>query len=105
MKKLLVPILLCLSLILNAQNDEEKSEFPNATNSYLTFDVSTVANIIAPRYRFGYIHSLTEKWRVGADLGFGSEHTTLKLLEDSDSDNYRLFEARFETYRLLNPSK
>lgn len=105
MKKLLVPILLCACFALTAQNEEEKSEFPNAKNSYLTFDLSTPANWVAPRYRFGYIHSINEKWRIGADIGFGSEHTTIKILENYDTEDYLLFEGRFEVYHILNPTK
>ena len=105
MKKLLVPILLCLSMALFSQNEEEKNDFPNAKNNYITFDMSTPINWVAPRYRFGYIHSIDENWKVGADVGFGSEYTTFKVLEDDDSENYLLFEGRFEVYRVLNPTK
>ena len=76
MKKLLLLIVLCITTISFGQNEDEKPDYPNANNSYLSFDLSTPINIVAPRYRFGYIHSLNESWRIGADIGFGSEYTT-----------------------------
>jgi hypothetical protein len=105
MIKLLLPLFLFVSFITMAQKQESKPEFPNENNSFITFDISTATNFVAPRYRFGYIHSLNEKWRVGADIGFGSERSTLRLLEDFDNDDYRLYEGRFEVYNILNPTR
>ncbi len=39
------------------------------------------------------------------DVGFRSEYTTFKVLEDNDSDDYLLFERRFEVYHILNPTR
>jgi hypothetical protein len=85
------------------QSENEKTDFPNANKSYLTVDLTTPINFVAPRYRFGYIHSLNENWRIGADIGFGSEWTTWKNAINDDNDNYLLLEGRFELYHILNP--
>jgi hypothetical protein len=105
MKKLILLLLLCVTTFIFGQNENDKTDFPNENNSYVSFDLSTPINFVAPRYRFGYIHSLDENWRIGADLGFGSELTTWKLIVDNDNDNYLLLEARFELYHIINPTK
>ncbi len=105
MKKFILPILFCVATLTFGQNESEKIDYPNADKSYLSFDLSTPINFVAPRYRFGYIHSLSENWRIGADIGFGSELTTWKLIVDDDNDNYLLVEGRFELYHIVNPTK
>ncbi|GHC62923.1 hypothetical protein [Ulvibacter litoralis] len=104
MKKLCYILLVLVSTTLFAQ--EEKSEgFPNAKNSYVTFDITTPINIFTPRYRFGYIQSINEKWRIGADIGYGNEDISLKLYYYEDTKNYELIEGRVEVYHIFNPTR
>jgi hypothetical protein len=105
MKKIILLILLCATASTFGQSENEQSDYPNANNSYISFDLSTPINFVAPRYRFGYIHSLNEEWRIGTDIGFGSELTTWKNVANDNNDDYFLVEGRFEIYHILNPKK
>jgi hypothetical protein len=105
MKRLILLVLFCVTTFTFGQTENEKIDFPNANRSYITFDLSTPINLVAPRYRFGYINSLSENWRIGIDLGFGSEWTTWKYIINDDNDDYLLVEGRFELYHILNPTK
>lgn len=105
MKKFFLPVLFFITTVIFGQSENDKSDFPNANRSYITFDLSTPINLVAPRYRFGYIHSLNDKWRVAADIGFGSEWTTWKYVVNDDNNDYFLVEGRIELYHILNPMK
>jgi hypothetical protein len=105
MKRFILPILFSVSTLIFAQNENEKTDFPNADNSYLSFDLTTPIDFITPRYRFGYIHSLNQNWRIGVDLGIASDWATWVQVEDTDTENYFLVEARFEFYHILNPTR
>ena len=105
MKIALLPLLFVFSITLFAQNENTSDEFPNAKASYLTFDLATPVDPIAPRFRVGYIQSLNKELRISVDLGYGNESTTVRMYNIDDSDNYRLVEARTEVYYIFNPTK
>lgn len=105
MKNIFLPLFLIVAFSGLTQNQNTTEDFPNAKASYLTFDLATPIDPIAPRYRFGYIQSLSKNWRIGADLGYGSENTTVRLYDIDESDNYRLLEARIEGYHIFNPTR
>ena len=54
MKIALLPLLFVFSITLFAQNENTSDEFPNAKASFLTFDLATPVDPIAPRFRVGY---------------------------------------------------
>lgn len=71
--------------------------------SYLTFDVISILDSDVPRYRFGYIKSINERWALGLDVGYGNKIITFNRRRTPE--NYRLFEIRPEVYYILNPGR
>jgi hypothetical protein len=87
--------------ISNAQNDEitNLSEYNN--NSYLTINLLSSINPIAPRWRIGYIRNINERWKVGIDVGYGNAN----LIYWDLGDNYELWEIRPEFYYFLKTKR
>ncbi len=105
MKKLLLPLAFLFIIIGYAQTETDSAEISSTKKSYLTLDLSTPVNIVAPRYRIGYIQTLSPKWKIGVDLGYGSEYTTFKTFINNDNSDYQLFEVRSEVYYVFNPTR
>lgn len=97
--------LLCLLFIVATYAQEENSgeddKIPELADSYITFSILSPVAFETPRYRFGYIKPIAEKWMVGLDAAYGDEGSTYKLVNRIDSDNYRLYEFRAEVYYKL----
>jgi len=104
MKNILLLPFLFIGLFTIAQTKEMTAEIKTINISFLTFDIATPVNPVAPRYRFGFNFPLNEAWRWSLDLGYGSENTTFKQFVNNDKDNYELYEGRTEVYHIFNPS-
>jgi|GEM_PF-5461205 len=66
------------------------------TTSFITTNLLSPLNPFHPRLRFGYIHSLDLKWKIGLDLGYGRGihiHPS-----DGNEEDYQLWEVRPQLY-------
>ncbi len=79
--------------------NSETSSFENA-NSYVSFSPLSFLDVYFPRVRAGYVQNLNNKWKIGADIGYGSLGMAL---DRNLGEAYRLWEIRPELYRVFNP--
>lgn len=85
-----------------AQNKEiQKTEEYN-NSSYVTMNLLAPLIAISPRWRFGYIKNINERWKIGIDLGYGNSSLTFY---NNIGDNYELWEIRPEIYYFLKSRK
>ncbi|NND89022.1 MAG: hypothetical protein HKM28_07240 [Flavobacteriaceae bacterium] len=64
-----------------AQNEistSEENDFLNHNSSYITFDMVTPVYVVNPRYSVGYITSIHPEWKLGIDLGYGSDEISVE---------------------------
>ena len=88
--------------ILNAQKDEiNKTTEEYNNSSYLTMNVLSPLNTKSPRWRFGYIKNINDRWKIGFDVGYGNHNLTFYDL----GDNYELWEVRPEFYYFLKTKR
>jgi len=95
-------LLLLTSSVVPAQNGILKSE--ENKNSYITLSLWPIADPYAPRFRAGYIQHVSAHWKVGLDLGLGTENTSLIPKTNNIGIDYQLWEVRPEFYYVFNPS-
>lgn len=110
MKKMLLLALAMTTLVVNAQDQEvvandDTTPFINAKSTYLTFDMITPLYHVNPRYSFGVIQSLSPHWKIGIDVGAGSDEVTYNWTERRDQEDWSVYEVRFDVYRMLNPTR
>ncbi|MGB5553983.1 MAG: hypothetical protein WBM83_04930 [Flavobacteriaceae bacterium] len=89
-------------VIINAQNST--STLAENRNSYVTFSLLPITDPFAPRLRVGYTQHLALHWKIGLDLGFGDESTSLLPKTDNYGVEYFLWEVRPEIYYIFNPN-
>ncbi|GEQ86681.1 hypothetical protein ULMS_21890 [Patiriisocius marinistellae] len=105
MKNILLTVFILTSIYATAQRTNKQERFPNADDAYITFEIFSPFYIANPRYRFGYIHPLNKTWKIGGELGIGSDETTISIAEYDDQEDFTVFEARAQIYYVLNPTK
>jgi len=107
MKKITCLLCLVFALATYAQeeNAAEEALTPKVVDSYVTFSILSPVAFETPRYRFGYIKPIGEKWMLGLDVAYGDEGSTYKSVNRIESDNYRLYEFRAEVYYKLPVKK
>ncbi len=105
MKNLLIAVILLTSICANAQRSNKLERFPNADDAYITFEIFSPFYIANPRYRLGYIHPLSKSWKIGGEIGLGSDETTVTIAQYDDQEDFSIFETRAQVYYILNPSK
>lgn len=88
--------------------EETKNEISDTlyqqSKSYITFEIISLFNNVTPRYRFGYIRRLNDRWAIGGDLAYGSQKINF-VKDEGQFKDYSLFEARAELYYTLNLGK
>ena len=107
MKKLFTFVaLMCLITSVFAQEDTDAKEFQNENVQLLTFNVLAPFALDTPRYRLGYTHGITEHFRAGIEIGYGSDNTTLTIIqgEIEETENYSLFEVLPQVTYIFNPT-
>jgi len=96
---LLLGFLLLAGSVLQAQHGN--SESPENKNSYITLSLWPIADPYAPRLRVGYTQHVAVHWKVGLDVGFGTEE--IAIAENNVGADYRLWEIRPEVHYVFNP--
>jgi len=100
MKKstLLLLALISLSTSVFSQTNRENE-------TLLTFDLSTLLYPDNPRYKLGVIQSISPKFRIGADLAFGSDAITANFVKQDSEKDWSIYEVRAELYFIMNPTR
>lgn len=109
MIQLLKPGTICLiflmyffsTTILIAQNEEPSGANGLDNNSYLTTNILSPLNGWIPRWRIGYIRNVSERWKIGLDVGYGDGNVTFFDL----GENYQLWEIRPEFYYFIRTGR
>lgn len=81
-----------------------KAQEKHDNNSYVTLNILSSADILAPRWRIGYIKDIKKNWKIGLDIGYGNGKTFfISSLGNSNivEENYKLWEFRPEIYHFL----
>ncbi len=105
MKKLSLLLIFLIPLLSYSQTEKSEPKFPNAGNTYVTFNILTPFDPYNPRYRIGLIQSLNKSWSIGLDVGYGNEAITISNDGTGPGEDYRLYEIRSEIYHILNPTR
>ena len=110
MKKLILLALAMASTFVYAQDQDTQSndnseKYIDSKSTYLTFDMATPLFPVNPRYSFGVIQSVSPKWKLGIDLGYGSDEITIDLSDRKDQRDWSVYEIRLDVYRVLNPTR
>ncbi len=101
-------VLLCLitTSTLKAQQETDQKMASPINEPLITLNVITPFQFNTPRYQLGYIHTLNDRWKIGADIGYGSEAISIDISNSViDSEDYQLMEARTEIYYMLNSKR
>ena len=100
-------IIILISIFSMLESKAQSEEIKNLNNneSYLTLNLLSSINTLNPRWRFGYIKNLSEKWKIGLDIGYGNRNLSFSDFGDKIGDNYQLWEVRPEIYYVINPIK
>lgn len=95
---LLIPIGLLAQTI---ENIESKNESFITTDIVSPFYFHYNTNYSTPRWRVGYLKNLTEKTKIGIDVGYGNANSSLIIT----GNHYSLWEVRPEYYYIINPTR
>lgn len=91
---------------LSAQELGKSYNYPDAVNTFATFNIVPIAFYAQPRVQLGYYKKYNDKFWVGTDIAAGFGKMNNLFGEAIDSKDYRLFEVRPEVYyNLRNPNK
>lgn len=96
----LVSLLFFIGINLHAQKSENDLSVNN--NSYITASLWPIADLYAPRLRFGYTQHIAPHWKAGLDVGFGAKGISFATDANVGVD-YSLWEVRPEVHYILNP--
>ncbi|TMM59357.1 hypothetical protein FEE95_07965 [Maribacter algarum] len=96
--------LVCLLFLMGTGLFAQKSEskLSSNTNSYITASLWPIADLYAPRLRFGYTQHIAPHWKAGLDVGFGAKGTSFASDANIGVD-YSLWEVRPEIHYIFNP--
>ena len=94
-------MLICIATIPVLAQEEKKQV--SQEECYFTFDLLSQANVLNPRWRIGYIHSLNDKWKLGMDVGLGRD--AINLYSNSDKSDFKIWELRPEIYYVIKSEK
>lgn len=97
MKYTLYLILLLIPIGIFAQTEKD---IEPRNESYIMTDLFSPFYGI-PRYRINFTKSINHKNKIGIELGYGNEDTSIFYAEKE----YVLFEIRSEYYRIINPKR
>lgn len=101
MKKLLYLLLLVSSIGMGQTEMQVTSDVTTTAVDYITFNPLASVDFTTPRYTFGYVRTLNERWKAGIHAGYGSDAISFRFGLDDDRKNYSLFEIRPEVYYVL----
>ena len=92
-----------LPSVLLAQSEKDREPL---NESYLTTDLISPFFIhfkgnYTPRWRLGYLKNLTEKSKIGIDVGYGNKNVSLI----NTGEKYILWKIRPEFYYIINPNR
>jgi len=109
MKKIILLALALATASVYAQDpdgmsDDNSETFIDSKSTYLTFDMVTPLSFVNPRYSFGIVQSVSPHWKLGVDIGFGTDEITYNWSERDDQKDWSVYEIRFDVYRILNPT-
>ena len=71
----------------------------NEQKSMATFGI--MSSLLNRRWTFGYIHKISERIRIGADLGYGAQGFLVPRIDKKE--NFKSFEIRPAFYYSLSP--
>ena len=105
----LIIILACFIAISSLKSLAQNHEIIDSglySKSYFTLDLVSSIDIIAPRWRIGYIKHIDSDWKVGLNFGYGnSKIAYTQFLAEHYEDDFVLWEIRPELFYLLKKQK
>lgn len=102
MKSLKIAFLLFLiAFSTKAQNGQANNS--ESKSSYVNVSVFSMADLYAPRLRFGYIQHLAPHWKAGLDFGYGTKSLAFLTTDANVGTEYSLWEIRPELHYIFNP--
>ena len=81
-------------------------EINNEFKSIITFSTVSPLMSYAPRWNFGYIRKIDERYWLGVELGYGNKKFSVNFAEEGGwiTDDYNSFEIKPELYYNLRPN-
>jgi hypothetical protein len=95
---------------LNAQGVNSIESQGNYKNNHISINILSSIDPFTPRWKVGYVKSLSPKWKLGLDIGYGTQKMVWSNYSwftygEKIGEDYKLWEIRPELYYIINPEK